>query len=297
MTIDWAEWGPALIVFAIGLVVTGFVIRPTRSKRFGNEAESDGIKQDLVSRKEVALEELRALDSQKGKLNDADYEKERRELIEMGADALRRLDECSSPVVPAEAEAPPENKTAWRWLALGFGSVALALSLFNMASYFSRQRIGNESITGVDLNVPAPKVMAQELEKQLAEDPSDIQAINEIGAAALMSQDLPTAQRANQTVLKLDPKNVDARINHAVLTAMVGMPARGLKYLDEVIADAPDSYGAHMYKGMIALESNRPDLAVPALERAIEIQGETPELAHALQRARTMAEKPGESAP
>ena len=293
MTVNWSEWAPALIVFAIGVLATGFLIRPGTKR---NQAEADGIKQDLVSRKEVALEELRALEAQKGKLSAKDYEAERRELVQLGADALRRLDNAE--VGAADVAAAPVNKSAtmWRWAALVFGAIAVVLSLFNMANYLSRQRIGNESMTGVDLDVPVPKVLTEELQKQLADDPHDVAAINEIGLAALMGGDLPTAQRANQTVLKLDPKNIDARINHAVLTAMVGLTSRGLDYLDEVVADDPDNFAAQMYKGMIALDANRPDIALPALERAIAMRGETPELLHALHRAQAMMQKsPGES--
>ena len=84
----------------------------------------------------------------------------------------------------------------------------------------------------------------------------------------------------------------------AVLAGLIGMYDRSLSYLDELIAEDPNFAAALSYK-IIAVEAGQPEVAIPALERAIALQGSHPALEGALRRARSgeVPSRPATQAP
>jgi cytochrome c-type biogenesis protein CcmH len=89
----------------------------------------------------------------------------------------------------------------------------------------------------------------------------------------------------NTRALQVDPRSAGARTHRALLASAIGQTDRALGLLDEVLADDASFEPALVYKGWIASEAGRWDLAVDALEKAVAIRPD-PSLQGRLEEAR-----------
>ena len=120
---DPALWGAPLIVMAIGLVA-GIALAVWRTGRDAEVVDAEAVRLDLERRRDAVIEAVRALDMERDKLSDEDYERQRRALLAHGAEAMRALEEGvvsedkpeSAPdllaAVEAEAERLGEDRVA-----------------------------------------------------------------------------------------------------------------------------------------------------------------------------------------
>ena len=93
------------IVAAISIVIGLVVVFRSRNGTTSSSA-TDGRKNDLTSSRDATLAALQALDMEKDKLSEADYQAQRQQLLRYGAAALRNLDEMAenSAVVPTQSD-------------------------------------------------------------------------------------------------------------------------------------------------------------------------------------------------
>lgn len=122
MNVD--QWGPPLLVLGLG----GLGAALWMSNWRGSASESDAIsaeghRNDLMARRHDAVRALRELEQEKGKMSDADYQRERAVLLARGAEALRELEAVS----PGAAAGP-----------LGLAPQTMAVLAFE------RQRLGDD---------------------------------------------------------------------------------------------------------------------------------------------------------
>ncbi|MEZ4322655.1 MAG: hypothetical protein R3F61_34630 [Myxococcota bacterium] len=91
--IDWTEWGPPLVVMlAAGLGGGALATTMGRDKKASDAIGARGRVEDLQRQHDVVLEALAALEMQQDAMDPADYQAERRALLEKGAHAMRELD-------------------------------------------------------------------------------------------------------------------------------------------------------------------------------------------------------------
>lgn len=101
---DMTEWGPPLAVVAAALA--GGIGLSFRLRRVAPEAdlvERESHRLDLENRRDDALQQLAALETQQHTMNPEDYAAERKALLTQGSNAMRELDEQGgmAPASPA----------------------------------------------------------------------------------------------------------------------------------------------------------------------------------------------------
>lgn len=89
---DPALWGAPFIVMVIGLI-GGIILAIWRTNRDASAVDTESERLDLERRREAVVEAVRALDMEREKLSDEDYERQRRALLAHGAEAMRALEE------------------------------------------------------------------------------------------------------------------------------------------------------------------------------------------------------------
>ncbi|MFT4627065.1 MAG: tetratricopeptide (TPR) repeat protein [Myxococcota bacterium] len=318
--IDWGEWGPPLAVIALGLIA-GFAL--ASRLRGGDAAVTDQTRRlDLDNERKAALEALRALESEAGKLTPEDYTLEREALVARGAAAMRVLEEGDA--VGAETATPamerllalqtelgddalraaiagvyggepaPTGALApeWRGALSALAVVALIGGLLGYANSNSVDRRPGASMTGnQDLGGTTDRKV--ELEARVTAQPNDLEAINELTILSIQGGDAPAAMEWNRKAFELDPNDPTARTWKAVLAAAVGMEDRALEMLNEVVEESPEHAEAWTYKGIIELRGGRAADAVVSLERSVALEPGNPQLQGALAQARQLAAAAG----
>jgi len=187
---------------------------------------------------------------------------------------------------------------AWKGALSASLVFAIGGALLYSANTSSVPRKDGASMTGnQDLGVPEQPGdppwmgMARNLEKKLAEDPTNLDIANELTQLYMSAGDPGKAMEYNRKAFEINDKDPTARTYKAVLAAMVGMTDRAIAGLEEVLTDQPGHVKALTYLGLILLEAGRGDEAVATLERAVALQPDVVPLQQALKRARQRAGK------
>jgi hypothetical protein len=129
-SLEWEVWGPPLVVFG-GAVAGGIGLALTmgRDEAEAGAVEAAGETEDLEQRRADALQALAALESQQSQMAPEDYAAERKALLAMGADAMRRLDHAGNAPVPAAPAAPAPGAPVSNPNALAEGVTRLTEAL------------------------------------------------------------------------------------------------------------------------------------------------------------------------
>ena len=91
---DMAEWGAPLAVIAAALLGGfGLSLRLRRVAPEADHVEPESHRLDLENRRDDALQQLAALETQQHTMNPEDYAAERKALLQQGSNAMRELDE------------------------------------------------------------------------------------------------------------------------------------------------------------------------------------------------------------
>ncbi|MCB9677084.1 MAG: hypothetical protein H6737_18350 [Alphaproteobacteria bacterium] len=346
--IDWTEWGPPLGVIVFAAVTGGglaFTLR--RDDAEAGAIEDKGREADLRGRHDEALEALAALETQRDVMDPADYDAERKALLERGANAMRELekeagtagtsgtgtggtgggdaltrgiaeltaalkrgeidevtfaravaalsDQRSAAPAPPSSQAPPPPAAprppavqkaavapAWQGAIYMLAGLALIGGLVYYANNQSVDRRDGASMTGnQDLGSqetpPAgqsgePPWVSQQRQSALAAleaDPNDVRALNALTQLSLGEP--AKAWNYNEQARKADPSNVDAKMLHGVITAIMGMPEKAQEKFDEVIAEHPDHAATWAWKGLTYAEAKDWENTIKSLEKAKEL--------------------------
>lgn len=254
----------------------------------------------LLARGAAAMAALEALEAPPPSLSEALVALMRSEQSRLGEASFRSLVLAQLGGAPQPPAKPANDALApeWRGALYALGAVAVAVLLFVVIGGDTGQRIGDGPMTGRGGGAaaqPPPQAQADQqmlaqkaaLRARLDADPNDLEALNGLTEIAFGEMDLASAMQLNQRALTVSADDPDARANKAMLSARVGMMERAFEELDAVLATAPDHEKALLYKGLLALRTGRPDLAVPALERLTAgPRGQDPFLQQQLAEAR-----------
>jgi tetratricopeptide (TPR) repeat protein len=323
MNFSWAEWGPPLVVLALGLTggtLYAVLSAPQRERERAERAHAEGAgaRADLEQARDDSVQALRQLDLDQTKMTTGDYARERAALLARGAGALRELDRAQPAAgLPADALAAlnltPEQRVVFEALSaqataaarrppIGpvwvgalstLAVVGLVALLFVLAGGVSVDRAPGGTMTGnqdLSSGQASPDAEKASLLARLEVEPDNLEVLDRLTILALSQEDTGHAMQYNQRALSIDPRDPDALTQRAVLSMMIGMTDRALETLDGVLAEHPDHVMALVYKGLISMEAGRPQDAIPVLERAIALDASNPAfLESQLAKARAMA--------
>lgn len=313
-------WTPFLVVQG-GLLAGSFAgAFLDRRPNEGALILAEGRREDLADSHATVIQQLRNLDAERDKLDPADYDAERANLLAVGAAALRELaegrpadDAPAAPDLtatlrelrakhPAAFDAALEQlgvRTAgvsgeWRGAVYTLAAIAVGALLWSNAQDGSRARAPGGTMTGGDgagmaeeAPPQAPDPQETALRNKLAQTPDDVDTWNQLTEHGLSRQNLQLAMEANSKAMELAPKHPDVRTYRAILQAFVGRRDEALQALQAVAADHPGHANAWVYQGLLQLETN-PAAAATALEKAASLDP-SPQIAAALAEARRRA--------
>lgn len=260
---NWEIWGPPLAILAGGLFVGAFLA--TRAS--GAPVVASG-EEELRALHENLIEKIRELDADRGKLDAETHRARRDALVDLAADALRRID-TDTPALP-----PPQTSTAsssqmWIWGAVTLVFFGVLGVLLTQNSF---QRSEGGSMTGGGVTAPpmdgagggaqpsGPMMAALEAgraERQeaalaaLAANPQDLAAVNTLTYDALLYRDLDAAMRYMETARGINDGDVDVLIHLAILQSFVGMGDRAMGALAEAEKGSPEVAKLRLWRGFL----------------------------------------------
>lgn len=276
--LDWNTWGPPLAVLGAGVIVGLVVAFRSRGgsaqERAADAGQSE--REALRARKTSLIEQIRVLDADMGKLDQAAFLAQREALVIEAAETLRQLDQLAD--TPAPAAPPQADDAAGDRRALRAGLwVSLVVVFFGILGVYltesTKNRASGDSITG---NTSAT-VAQQESEEvtaaraALAANPQDLEAINIITYNALTTRKLDEAMAMIDQARAIDAQSPDVLLHLAILQLSVGMFDKAEVALAQAVAAQPERGRHHLWMGLLRLYQNQPQAAVESIEKALSL--------------------------
>jgi cytochrome c-type biogenesis protein CcmH/NrfG len=244
---------------------------------------------ELEERRSAVLRSLEEIEADRGagNLSDADYEALRQRYEGEAAALARQLSALGEEPLAARAaeEAAPTGGrsgilTAVAWTA---GSVAFVALAWLVLSSTLRPRGGDDAMTGSlpgqeMRSTPAgspvgavdPERLAQ-LERSVAEDPHNVEALVELGHLYLTLQRYDELREVTAQALQLDPDNPEALTHLGMLLFSMGHPEGVMTTFDRALEIDPNFAEALQFKGMVAFMNRDFATATQAWERYLEV--------------------------
>lgn len=233
-----------------------------------------------------SLEEIEA-DRGAGNLSDADYKALRQRYEGEAAALTRQLSALGEKPVAAGAvgETVPAGGRSWIPTAVAWtaGSTAFVALAWLVLSSTLRPRGSDDAVTGSlpgqeMRSVPAgspvgavdPERLA-ELERMVAEDPRNVEALVELGHLYLTLQRYDGLSVVTAQALQLDPDNPEALTHLGMLLFSMGHPEGVMATFDRVLEIDPNFAEALQFKGMVAFMNRDFVTATEAWERYLVV--------------------------
>ena len=237
----------------------------------------------------AALDEIEA-DREAGNLSDADYDQLKGRYERKLASVGRQLDDAESEGGRVEVAAPAAGTAATRsrwpaafgWIGGLVGFVAIAWLVMSTAL---RPRIGDDTITGSlpgqdearsmgGAAMPLMPVDAErlaELERIVAADSTDVEALVELARLYLSAQAFSEVTRVTLKALSIDPDNPGAHTYLGMVLVSIDHVENGLAAFDRALESDPDYAQALLFKGMISFQRQDFATAVEAWEHYLDV--------------------------
>ena len=280
---NWQVWGPPLLVLAVAIIVgmalalrARLVAAPSRLAR----------EEDLLARKATLIEEIRALEGDRGKLEEAEFQARREELIGAAAAAIEDLDAVEQGSAPSD-DARPSAPQRSRVSAVAYisGAVGFFVLLGFLLVQFSSPRTGGGSMTGGSAGgamgggsaaPPSPEEQAliaaiEAAKKTLETEPDNLAALNTLTYDALLSRNFEGAMSYLDRARVIAPTDPDVLVHLAVLQVAVGMHDKAEVALAQVIVSHPGSGKARLWHALVLLQTGQAEAAAAEADEAIKL--------------------------
>ncbi len=285
MEFDWAVWSTPLMVFggAIAAAAIGLMAFGTKEDA---EIGRTGKKADLDEDRAAALQALKDLELEKGKLAPADYERERAALIARGGAAGRALDgaqvETSDGAKVVPAGVPEEVSQLAEFLdkeraRLGEESVQAALDLAGFRSRGSDPEVMAPAWKGA---LSAFAIMG--LGALLVYFANTDEVTRRDGAGMTGNQDLNSGQAGPpgeppwaemtsnlEKQLQADPTNIEIANELTQLYMSAGDPGKAMEYNRKAFDIDSTDLSARTYKAVLAAMVGMTDRAITSLQEIL----------------------------
>ncbi len=273
----WETWGPPAVVLGVGVII-GLVV----ALRSRGEAPVDaraGARESLLAKKQTLLEEIRALEADRGRMPAAELDAQREALIARAARVLEELDALDAgPAAPTpvagEGTRPAWGARAvWGVVVVGFFAI-LGYGLTEATRPRSGTMTGGAQTTGdvaqgggAVASVP-PRLAAAR--KAVADRPGDLAALNELTYEALLVRDFQTAMDTIDRARAIDPADVDVQVHLSILQISVGMFDRARPGLEAAMAARPEAGKPLLWMGLLQSQTGEEDAAKATLAATLD---------------------------
>ena len=286
MNFDWADWGPPLLVVGVAVVGAAAVVLSSRSGADHARMAEAARREDLARQRDAAIQALKELELESGKLSAEDHARQRAALLAEGAAAMRALDGLAAgsptPAPPTSALDPellgliakerarlgdafPDALVAavpglrpagglvgpeWRGALSALAVVGVLAALANFAGGDAVARRDGGSMTGN-------------------------QAVGAEGAAPTPSPELATLMAQ----VEKDPNDIGAWNRLTTIALSERNLAAALERNQKALAAAPNDAEARTYRAVLTAMIGRADAALEQLDAVL---AENPNLTTAL---------------
>lgn len=266
----------ALVMLALVGIAAWAVLGPYQR---GQAANLERAADPLEDERRQALRHLRDLDEDLalGKLDEVGHRAARADAEARAVAVLRALEarEGTGELVaglrevrqpPPRAAAPP----ATRWRRLAVAGLTVAVVVAGTALLLTRATRAREgqAVTGSAIAQPDGSAPLEIFEQRVRDHPGDVAARLDLGQRYLDAGRVREATNEYLTALKLDPGNVQANTNLALLLFQAGLAEPALRSVDKALATDPRYPEALYAKGLIQLMGLRDAKAAVATLRA-----------------------------
>ncbi len=280
---ELTEWFPAIIAGGLG-ILGGFIATFGLARKASKEEGMALSLVDLEERYNHAVALLKDLELYKTRMDPASYEEQRSRLETEAVDAMRERDHKAKELQTPKAQkqdSPKEAVSEEASAVIGFfqrrpefkGFLwGLGLAVVGGGLYFSvqqeskpRQPMGEPAAAAPSAATrPAPSAESQAAQSRMGElleilqnEPSNIDAMVELGGLLLRAQLLKEAKLVTDRTLQLAPDNLAALTHQAVLKSAEGQNDAAFDGLDYVLGKDPTFYKAWFFKGMLSMQANK----------------------------------------
>lgn len=273
------NWLPGLLALAGG--VAAALAYLFSSKRAGSADAGSGTRDDLETRYQARLAELKDHTANKHLFPAEVWAKEHARLEQAAAAALRERDGQRHETLKAQARAEkladvkaqaatPGRNPAFSGALLGGAVVGFFALLGYLLSSSTSERAPDGSMTGgapagVMQPPPGPPPRDTRLEALAARvqaSPDDGEAVADLAVYLIRQQAFDEARPLVARAMMIDPFLPKARVGRAVMRAFDGDPPGAATELEQLAARYPEAYDGHMFAGMLSLDLNDPRRAL-----------------------------------
>jgi len=234
----------------------------------------DGLtRDDLQTRKDALMEELRGLEAERSKLATEAFDARWADTLDRAAMALRGLDcfelaPIDTAEIAREVNASVEGVTFGR---VGWGAaVVLFFAVLGFSlSQATKPRDAGGSMTGATVDQGQAKLDA--LEARLDKDPQDLEAAAELAHTAIRSGDLEAGMKYVEAGRKVAPEDPRIKSSLAALMLAIGYTDRAEGLLDTVINQEPTLARAWLWRGVLYSTKGDAEQARAAFRKVLEL--------------------------
>ncbi len=286
-----------LLVVAVGGGIIAVLLTTFRGAASDADAEAGAAGSAEIDEELVELDErhralLRSMDEiesdyEAGNLSEDDYRSLHARYEKEAASLGRQLESADREVRVAAATAGQSAPGGSRmtgaigWAAGAVAFVALAWLVMSqalsprgpdgiMTGSLPGQEMGSGATTGMPIaEVDMGRLSA--LERMVAEDSTNVEALVELGHLYLTLQDYPNVTTVSMMVLDLEPDNPGALTHLGMVLMSVEHVSDAMATFDRALEADPTFGEALQFKGMVAFMSRDYPTAVAAWERYVEV--------------------------
>jgi hypothetical protein len=247
-------------MLGIGLVLGLVMAFTSRGKRTRDHAAEAWAKKDL------AMDQLRALRADRPKLDPAVYAQRWDTLLGQAAQALKQAESVAANPPPEE----PVVVTEVNWkvrAAWGFGSVLFFVGLGFLLQTSSALRTQGGTMTGNAQGEAKAELDAARA--TLETDPDNMDALDTLAHDALRQGDFASAMQWIDKGRAIDSEDAGVLTHLAIMQVAVGMLDRANAGLEQATTQDPEFSEAWLWRGMITLRTGEREDAIPLLEQAL----------------------------
>ena len=254
------QWGPPLIVLAVGAVLGLLLVWRIRSGPAPAALPAAELEAcDLDAHRDSLIRQLRELED--APRDDPERVARERYRLELeAAEVLRQLEQRPA-TEPATEQAPASALGGFLW---GVGSaVAIGLLLFAVSRDASQREEGG-SLTGNlpgQESAPAPRAATApdaelgELLAAVEREPENLEARLELAQAHLLRQDLMSVFQQTQFVLERRSDDPRALSYQSLVRLAMGQPQVAVEMLQKALAVQPDYLEAYVHLALVQTQT------------------------------------------